>query len=470
MVMKKIILLLFAYSLCLTNSKAQSTHQAKVRDSLKILLKKEKQDTNRVMLLVQLSNAYTSDKPDTVMLLALEAFSLSKRLAFIKGQANSLGRIGGVYRVLGNFPKAMEFSLKALKLNEKIDNLAGIAGNLSNIGLIYRDQEQYHQAIDYFLKAKKLREQLNISDRTQLVTITSIGKSYLGLKQYDSARVHAQQAYEIASKTNSTIKGIPLSLMGSIYSETGQKKLSLEYYRLSLPYLKLAKDNINLNITFLGIAKLFEVEGQIDSTLFYANHAFETSRGAGLTIGIRDASSFLSSFYENRRNADKALFYHKVAKAANDSLSSMEKINQFQSLSFDEKIRQSEVTAAELKAKLDRKHNLQYAAIATGLIAFIILFFVLSRSIIVKTKFIEFFGVLGLLAVFEFINLFIHPYLAHLTNDSPVLMLGILIAIGALLIPFHHKLEMWITKVMVEKNKKIRLEAAKKTIASLEPN
>ncbi|MCY7309998.1 MAG: hypothetical protein LH619_04400, partial [Chitinophagaceae bacterium] len=60
------------------------------------------------------------------------------------------------------------------------------------------------------------------------------------------------------------------------------------------------------------------------------------------------------------------------------------------------------------------------------------------------------------------------PYLAHATNDSPVLMLLILIGIGALLVPLHHRLEKWITKVMVEKNKKIRLAAAKKTIATLE--
>ena len=70
--------------------------------------------------------------------------------------------------------------------------------------------------------------------------------------------------------------------------------------------------------------------------------------------------------------------------------------------------------------------------------------------------------------MFEFINLFIHPYLAHATNDSPVLMLLILIGIGALLVPLHHRLEKWITKIMVEKNKKIRLDAAKKTIAQLE--
>ena len=113
--------------------------------------------------------------------------------------------------------------------------------------------------------------------------------------------------------------------------------------------------------------------------------------------------------------------------------------------------------------------NFCFTIIAIGLITFVILFLVLSRSIIVKQKFIEFFAILGLLAVFEFINLFIHPYLAHATNHSPVLMLIILIAIGALLIPLHHKLEKWITKIMIEKNKTIRLEAAKKTIAKLEP-
>ncbi|MDB5209921.1 MAG: Tetratricopeptide repeat-containing protein, partial [Sediminibacterium sp.] len=129
---------------------------------------------------------------------------------------------------------------------------------------------------------------------------------------------------------------------------------------------------------------------------------------------------------------------------------------------------QQEMAAIEVKTKEERRHDLQDAIIVICLITFVILFLLLSRSIIVKAKFIEFFGILGLLAVFEFINLFIHPYLAHATNDSPVLMLVVLIAIGALLVPLHHRMERWMTNVMVEKNKKIRLIAAKKTIASLE--
>ena len=154
--MKKILLLLLL-ALCINKSHAQN----RLKDSLKLLLQKEKQDTSRVMLLNELNFYYGGNKPDTTMLLALEALSLSQRIRFVKGETASLNRIGLTYWTVGNNPKAMEAFLKALKLDEKINNLAGIARDLNGIGLIYRDQGQYHQAIDYYLKSRKLTEQLN---------------------------------------------------------------------------------------------------------------------------------------------------------------------------------------------------------------------------------------------------------------------------------------------------------------------
>lgn len=47
-------------------------------------------------------------------------------------------------------------------------------------------------------------------------------------------------------------------------------------------------------------------------------------------------------------------------------------------------------------------------------------------------------------------------------------MLLALVCIAALLVPLHHKAEHWATAKLVEKNKQIRLEKAKKTIEELE--
>ena len=121
-----------------------------------------------------------------------------------------------------------------------------------------------------------------------------------------------------------------------------------------------------------------------------------------------------------------------------------------------------------MKEKEERNANLQYAAIAGGLILFVLLFLLLSSSIIVNERTIKFLGIIGLLVVFEFINFLLHPYLAALTHHSPLLMLSIMVCIAALLVPAHHRLEKWITHRFMEKNKRIRLAAAKKVIASIE--
>ena len=85
-------------------------------------------------------------------------------------------------------------------------------------------------------------------------------------------------------------------------------------------------------------------------------------------------------------------------------------------------------------------------------------------------RLIKYFSIIGLLIVFEFINLVLHPYLGNLTNHSPVLMLLIMVCIAAILIPAHHRLEKWFIVRLIDKNKRIRLAAAKKTIETLERN
>jgi hypothetical protein len=131
-----------------------------------------------------------------------------------------------------------------------------------------------------------------------------------------------------------------------------------------------------------------------------------------------------------------------------------------------ERLRQRE--ESRQKEAEERKHNLQYAAIALGVICFIILFFLLSHSVIANPIVIRFSGVLALLIFFEFLNLLLHPYLGEITHHSPVLMLLIMVCVAAVLIPLHHRLEHWITHKMIEKNNKIKLAAARKTIEQLE--
>jgi hypothetical protein len=178
--------------------------------------------------------------------------------------------------------------------------------------------------------------------------------------------------------------------------------------------------------------------------------------------------STLRQIYEASNQPDSAYYFSKLELAYRDSLFNQERLNAVQDMMFKDQVRQQEEILKKVEENLQRKHNLQYAAIALGVVTFIIFFFLLSHSIIANQRLIKFLGILALLIVFEFLNLLLHPLLDKITNHQPVLMLLAMVCIAALLIPLHHKLEHWITHKMVEKNKKIRLAAAKKTIATLE--
>jgi hypothetical protein len=62
----------------------------------------------------------------------------------------------------------------------------------------------------------------------------------------------------------------------------------------------------------------------------------------------------------------------------------------------------------------------------------------------------------------------LHPFLENITHHTPVFMLLALVCIASILVPMHQKIEKWTTNKLVEKNKQVRLAAAKKTIAELE--
>jgi hypothetical protein len=178
-------------------------------------------------------------------------------------------------------------------------------------------------------------------------------------------------------------------------------------------------------------------------------------------------AKMLADIYR-KTNCDSTMKYANIYTIANDSVFSNKINQQIHVMTFDERLRQQESAAEKIKEQKQRKQNIQYALLGFGIITFVILFLSLSRSIITNPKLIEFLGVVALLVVFEFLNLLLGPVLERITNHCPLLMLLAMVCVAALLVPLHSKLEKWSTAKLIEKNKTIRLAAAKRTIEQLE--
>ena len=218
-----------------------------------------------------------------------------------------------------------------------------------------------------------------------------------------------------------------------------------------------------LNWAYTAKAQFYASINQTDSSILYAKRALSAVVNTGFANYNLSAAKLLLDNYRNR-NTDSAFKYSEMYRIINDSVFSAKAIQQTQLMTFESEKKQQELIQEKKIAEQQRKQNIQYALIAIGIIVLLSLYLLLSRSFITNTKLIEFFGVVALLIVFEFLNLLLHPFLERVTHHSPVLMLLALVCIAALLVPLHHKVEKWATANLVKNNKAIRLASAKKTI------
>ena len=460
-------LIFFTFINCCTS--AQSTQKLISNiDSAKHVLKSSGDDTSTVRLLQSMVGYYDETKLDSALYFSQEALRISQKLNYLWGIGRCYGNISHINIGLGNHTTALDYGLKCLQVFEKLNNIEELAISYNRLGRISRNLNNLQEALAYFRKALEMDK--HISDPSfKALHLSNVSSIFLKLNLPDSALEYSEAAYRLWRNSNDqTYMSLSLVRIAEAHSILGNKNIAVEYCRIGIQKsIEVNNRNSTANNYFV-LASIFSKIGELDSALLYARKSLNLFQQLKINAGVPEVALLLAHLYKDNGNLDSAYKFQELVITIKENQSSDEKINQIQSLKFEEKIRQQEVEAKTLKEKENRKQNLQYASIALGLIVFVILFLLLSHSIVANPKMISFFGILALLIVFEFINLLIHPYLGKLTHHSPLLMLGIMVGIAALLIPIHHQLLKWITHKLIEKNKKIRLAAAKKTIAQLE--
>ncbi len=94
-------------------------------------------DTNDVIALQNKSELFQqTNQLDSILFYENEALIISKKINYRSGIAHSLSNFGLVYKMKGDYPKALENLFKALGIYESLGYKAGIIINLGNIGTV----------------------------------------------------------------------------------------------------------------------------------------------------------------------------------------------------------------------------------------------------------------------------------------------------------------------------------------------
>ena len=463
--MKQILLLFFLPITCAT-----SFAQNRKIDSLKQLVAHSRNDTATSKYLFRIAQIYLDQKKqeDSTLYYASKGYALAEKHEFLMGMWINLAEQCYVYQLHGNYQKTLRLYLDFLKLCEEKNSLAVTARVLQLISELYIKLEDYPQVIAYSKRNMPIIIESAIGYGWLPGNLYGIGISYIHLHESDSALAYFQRGFALVSQNRSPQTHDEwfdkfLIGLGMANQQLGNADIAMAYFDKAI---RNAKEYPNEALYFAYMQKgaLLHCLNQLDSSA--ANYMEALQQISGNFNDRVLIYKALANIYLGKDPA-KSANYFELEQNIRDSLFASDKLNAIQTLTYNEQDRQRELANTRRAEKEEHKKNIENVSITIGIIGFLLLFLLLSRTVFVSEKWIRFLGIVGLLVLFEFINLLLHPMVEEFTHHSSIYMLLILVSIAALLVPFHHRIEKWVTSKMVEKNRRLRLSAAKKTIEQL---
>ena len=445
--------------------------QNKTADSLRNLLTTTTEPVVRFHLinkLIEATNSFSGsiDSANCIELLKIAQHEKDNGLL-----ATSYNWIGTFFSISkGDNATALDYFFKALPLAEKTNDKRRISSIYFDISLIYMYLLNNEEMLRYNRTGGE-----NLPDKTHPLYHymlaqyqRTMGTYYINVNQPDSALHYGQALMETSRRANTRFfEFAGMHITGAAFAAMGEKDLAEIYFNKALAISgtienKSARLRFNLHyIPYLLNNKRYS-EAKVQANILLRLGKQNDNNNLMLA-----GAAFMRQVFDAANNKDSAYYFSRMEADINAKIFSQDNTNKIRALAFNEQIRSIEEEAKQADVEKQRKQNLQYALLAVGIITFVILFLALSRRHITNTKVIQFLGIVALLVVFEFLNLLLHPFLERITHHNPVLMLSALVCMAALLVPLHHRLEKWATHKLVEKNKQIRLAAAKKTIELL---
>ena len=385
-----ILLLLFFHN--------TSFGQRRIIDSLRSELERTDNDTVRLQITGNLSDAFTETRFDSALHYAEIELQLARKLNFKLNESYALQQMGYALTNLGDFPRSLRMFLAAISIAEdpaseekilpekydygeivyarartphdkRLDNL----GRLHlYVGILYTNVENNEKESAHYQLAMQLAKQTgNILTLSYGHAILS--RAYLTLKKQDSALYTAQLAYDESNQVgNKKYQGTVLLNFARTYASLGKQDLAKEYFRKAL---QVSKENDYLRgvvAASLLLADYARNEGKKDSSLIFIHHALEVSQELNSAPLLLRSYLALMVYYQSEKNTDSIIKYQDLVIKMYRGIFSTKQTQLFQTIDFDYQQRQME-KEAEDKAYINRlKIYGLLAGLATFLVAAVI--------------------------------------------------------------------------------------------------
>jgi signal transduction histidine kinase len=306
----KTVIITLALFLFLTN--IAYSQQQNVIDSLQNLLTTAKEDTNKVLITLQLARQYNRINSSKQKEYLEQGLTIARKLKFLRGEGMLLSRLGSYHWSRGNYAEGIESATQALQIGETLKDSTLIMSAYSSLASNYTEGlKQQDIGIEYQKKGLKIAELLK--DKRQIATLNNnIASTYAASGQnldiahqyidnaikiikelkdnyallvyldtkaeifeqqnlLDSAIFYFKQSQEVTFKVGDDYESVAYNAyhLGNIYTKQGKYAQAQKEFELAVEYGKKVNARETLKSTYLGFANFYDAQKQYDKAYPY---------------------------------------------------------------------------------------------------------------------------------------------------------------------------------------------------------
>jgi len=368
--MKKKVLAILLIFLAVQNIQSQPEPPAFAKQ-----LANARDDTSMAKIYLAMAGYYLHKNSDSTILFSTKCLAL-----YLGGKDEKVVVKAHIHKGIGlenkgKYAEALQSYVEALRISERL-NFKGLTAHVySDIGILYTHTEDYSHALDYYKKALTVKWDKNDPDSLPaFMTLLNIATVYRKRQQIDSSNIVSLEALAIARiRKDSLGAAILLYNIGDAYAAIKNPEKALPYIKESMELSKGIGDSEGVAFCNNSLGIIYQSLHEYKKSILNTDASIRQAKAMGMyEIEIlADSTQYIN--YETLKNYRLALYYRNAQLSVKDSLASVEKDKEINSIrqnyEIEKKQQQIDLLSKENENnKLKRDITLYVAILVTTLL------------------------------------------------------------------------------------------------------
>ncbi|MBA3680399.1 MAG: tetratricopeptide repeat protein [Bacteroidetes bacterium] len=354
----------------------------------------DKEDTIKVLDLIDLSTYYYYSDLGKAVKAGQEALDISNKLNYNRGAIRALNSLADNYWYRSNYDKAFNYYYKAYRISDSIHDKGSVAEALYNLGWISCIQQKHYKDDIYLYKSLKIATE--IKDTNRLSALYNAFASYysnkfmdlLQRKNFDSSLIYFKKGIDLCKKTRS-YRGLSVfyANFGDLFY-AAEDFQSAEFYYLNSYDLSVGKSDSSTTVSLkFKIARCRTQFGDVKKQLpdiEFARDFFERHESNEYEMEIL---SFMPELYYKLGRYKEGYDSYKIFVTKQEEAEAAALATSISNLENNYSLEKAEANVTQLKKdneitelKNKKKNYFIFGLIAIALVVLIITFLLFRQN------------------------------------------------------------------------------------------